>query len=83
MRGVVRGQQRITVPAFTSSAPQLLADASPVTPSLVAVEAATWRERPVAPCALIVRSTTAEVVEPRASGAVSLAILGVAAKLRF
>lgn len=83
MSGVARGQHRIIVPAFTSSAPQFLADASPVTPSLVAVEAATWRERPVAPCALAVRSTTVEVLEPRASGAVSLVILSVAAKLRL
>lgn len=76
-----RGQQRITVPAFTSSASPLLADASPVTPGLVAVEAATWRERPVGPRALTARGTTAEVLEARASGAVGLVILSVVAKL--
>lgn len=78
-----RGQQRITVPTFTSSAFQFLAYTSPVTTSLVAVEAATWREGPVSPCALTIRSTTAEVLEARASCAVRLVILSVAAKLRL
>lgn len=80
---MARGQQWITVQAFTSTAAQLLADTSPVTPSLVAIEAATWRERPVAPRALAAWGAAVEVLEPRTCGAISLVILSVATKLRL